>query len=137
MIASLEFTTHTKKRILLYSQHTIDRFVSVSVSRLLVAVLTIIGTAVILLWMHWQLALFILFLNPVVIYFTMVLGKQVKKLPMTLGDALKELENDDVIRSAMPGEMYKVYHHYKNDEWERFNHSVSNWDLENYLDCLP
>jgi ATP-binding cassette subfamily C protein len=59
---------------------TIDRFVSVSVSRLLVAVLTIIGTAVILLWMHWQLALFILFLNPVVIYCTMVLGKQVKKL---------------------------------------------------------
>ncbi|MFC3149601.1 ABC transporter ATP-binding protein [Litoribrevibacter euphylliae] len=59
---------------------TIDRFVSVSVSRLLVAVLTIIGTAVILLWMHWQLALFILFLNPVVIYCTMILGKQVKKL---------------------------------------------------------
>ena len=59
---------------------TIDRFVSVSVSRLLVAVLTIIGTAAILLWMHWQLALFIMFLNPVVIYFTMILGKQVKKL---------------------------------------------------------
>ncbi|WP_284377965.1 ABC transporter ATP-binding protein [Litoribrevibacter albus] len=59
---------------------TIDRFVSVSVSRLLVAVLTIIGTAVILLWMHWQLALFILFLNPVVIYCTMILGKQVKTL---------------------------------------------------------
>jgi glutamine synthetase len=56
---------------------------------------------------------------------------------MTLGDALTELANDDVIRSAMPDEMYKVYHHYKNDEWERFNHSVSNWDLENYLDCLP
>jgi glutamine synthetase len=56
---------------------------------------------------------------------------------MTLGDALTALEKDDVIRSAMPGEMYKVYHHYKNDEWERFNHSVSNWDLENYLDCLP
>ncbi len=59
---------------------TIDRFVSVSVSRLLVAVLTIIGTAVILLWMHWQLALFILFLNPVVIYCTMILGKHVKTL---------------------------------------------------------
>ncbi|GAA3932738.1 ABC transporter ATP-binding protein [Litoribacillus peritrichatus] len=59
---------------------TIDRFVSVSVSRLLVAVLTIVGTAVILLWMHWPLALFILFLNPVVIYCTMVLGKKVKTL---------------------------------------------------------
>jgi len=71
------------------------------------------------------------------IYAAMEAGKQVKKLPMTLGDALIALEKDDVVRSAMPGEMYKVYHHYKNDEWERFNHSVSDWDLENYLDCLP
>jgi ATP-binding cassette subfamily C protein len=30
--------------------------------------------------MHWQLALFILLLNPAVIYFTMVLGKRVKDL---------------------------------------------------------
>ncbi len=71
------------------------------------------------------------------IYEAMDAGKQVKKLPMTLGDALRELEKDEVIRSSMPGEMYKVYHHYKNDEWERFNHSVSDWDLANYLDCLP
>lgn len=59
---------------------TVDRFVGSSVSRLLVAVLSILGTAVILLWMHWQLALFILFLNPVVIYVTMVIGKKVKHL---------------------------------------------------------
>ncbi|NKB76436.1 MAG: glutamine synthetase [Gammaproteobacteria bacterium] len=71
------------------------------------------------------------------IYAAMEAGKQVKKLPMTLGDALKELAADDVVRSAMPGEMYKVYNHYKTDEWERFNHSVSDWDLDNYLDCLP
>ena len=59
---------------------TIDRFVGSSVSRLLVAVLTILGTAIILLWMHWQLALFILFLNPVVIYLTTSIGKRVKNL---------------------------------------------------------
>ena len=47
-------------------------------------------------------------------------GKQVKKLPMTLGDALAALEKDDVIRSAMPGEMYRLYDEYKRDEWERF-----------------
>ena len=64
-------------------------------------------------------------------------GKLVKKLPMTLGDALEALADDEVIKSSMPGEMYKVYSHYKGDEWERFNHSVSDWDLENYLDCLP
>ncbi|MBV0932896.1 ABC transporter ATP-binding protein [Marinobacterium weihaiense] len=59
---------------------TVDRFVGSSVSRFLVAVLSIIGTAVILIWMHWQLALFILFLNPFVIWMTMAVGKRVKHL---------------------------------------------------------
>lgn len=59
---------------------TVDRFVGSSISRLLVASLSIIGTAVILFWMHWQLALFIMLLNPAVIYFTTVIGKRVKHL---------------------------------------------------------
>ena len=59
---------------------TIDDFVGTTVSRLLVAVLTVIGVAVILLWIHWQMALLILLVNPIVIYFTMVLGKHVKEL---------------------------------------------------------
>ncbi|PIE25313.1 MAG: ABC transporter ATP-binding protein [Neptuniibacter caesariensis] len=59
---------------------TIDRFLGSSLSRLLIALLSILGTAIILLWMHWQLALFILFLNPVVIYFTTRVAKQVKVL---------------------------------------------------------
>jgi len=59
---------------------TIDRFLGSSLSRLLIASLSITGTAIILLWMHWQLALFILFLNPVVIYFTTAVGKKVKQL---------------------------------------------------------
>lgn len=59
---------------------TVDRFVGESVSKLLVAALSIIGTAIVLLLLHWPLALFILFMNPLVIYFTMVIGKQVKRL---------------------------------------------------------
>ena len=59
---------------------TIDNFVGTTVSKLLVAVLTVTGTAAILLWMHWQLGLFILLLNPVVIYFTRVVGANVKHL---------------------------------------------------------
>ncbi|OQW94085.1 MAG: ABC transporter ATP-binding protein, partial [Beggiatoa sp. IS2] len=59
---------------------TLDNFIGASISRLLVAVLTIVGTAVILLWMHWQLALFILLLNPVVIYLSTHLGRKVKVL---------------------------------------------------------
>lgn len=59
---------------------TIDTFIGTTVSKLLVAVLTVAGTAIILLWMHWQLGLFILLLNPVVIYFTRVIGSNVKNL---------------------------------------------------------
>lgn len=59
---------------------TVDEFVGSTVSKLLVAVLTIIGVAIILLIMHWQIALLILFANPIVIYFTTVLGKRVKEL---------------------------------------------------------
>ncbi len=58
----------------------VDNFVGVTLSKFLVAVLTLIGVTVILLWMHWQLALFILLMNPVVIYLTMVMGKKVKEL---------------------------------------------------------
>lgn len=58
----------------------IDEFVSVSTSKFLVAVLSIIGTAAVLIWMNWQLALFILILNPVVIYATTVFGRKVKQL---------------------------------------------------------
>jgi len=59
---------------------TLDNFIGNTASKMLIAVLTIIGTAVILLWMHWQLGLFILLLNPVVIYFTKVVGSRVKDL---------------------------------------------------------
>jgi ATP-binding cassette subfamily C protein len=58
----------------------IDQFVGSATAKFLVAVLSILGTAAVLLWMHWQLALFILFLNPLVIYVTMVFGRKVKEL---------------------------------------------------------
>ncbi len=59
---------------------TIDNFIGSALSKFLVAILIIIGIAVTLLWIHWQLALFILIMNPIVIYFTTVLGKKVKEL---------------------------------------------------------
>jgi len=70
-------------------------------------------------------------------YEAMEAGKEVKRLPMTLGEALDALAEDAVIRAAMPGEMYRVFNHYKRDEWEKFNHTVTEWDLNTYFDCLP
>ncbi len=58
----------------------VDQFVGSATAKFLVAVLSILGTAIVLLWMHWQLALFILFLNPLVIYVTTVFGRRVKEL---------------------------------------------------------
>lgn len=69
---------------------TLDAFIGETLSRFVVAVLTLTGTAAILLWMHWQLALFILLLNPVVVFATVRLGKTVKHL--------KKQENDSTAR---------------------------------------
>ncbi len=58
----------------------VDQFVGSTVGRFLIAVLTLLGVAAILLWVHWPLALFLLFMNPLVVYFTVVVGKRVKDL---------------------------------------------------------
>jgi len=58
----------------------IDAFIGSALSKFIVALLSIMGVAIILLWIHWQLALFILVMNPLVIYFTTVLGRKVKRL---------------------------------------------------------
>lgn len=58
----------------------IDAFIGSALSKFIVASLSIIGVAAILLWIHWPLALFILIMNPIVIYFTTVLGRKVKDL---------------------------------------------------------
>jgi glutamine synthetase len=71
------------------------------------------------------------------IYAAIKAGKQVKKLPLSLGDALDALAEDEVIKEAMPGEMYRVFMHYKRDEWEKFLATVTEWDVNTYLDALP
>jgi glutamine synthetase len=71
------------------------------------------------------------------IYEAMAGGKEVKRIPMTFGDALDALAADEVIKQALPGEMYNVFMHYKRDEWERYCATVSDWDVKEYLDVLP
>jgi glutamine synthetase len=56
---------------------------------------------------------------------------------MTFGDALDALEADEVVKKALPGDMYRVFMHYKRDEWERHCAQVSDWDVNEYLDVLP
>ncbi|NVC95173.1 ABC transporter ATP-binding protein [Vibrio natriegens] len=59
---------------------TIDQFIGSTLAKFLVSLLTVIGTAIVLLWLDWRLGLFILLVNPVVIYFSRKLGSMVKHL---------------------------------------------------------
>lgn len=59
---------------------TLDKFLGETLSRLLISILSVVGTAVVLLLLNWQLGLFILLLNPVVVYFSSRLGARVKHL---------------------------------------------------------
>ncbi len=59
---------------------TIDSFVSTTISKLIVAVLILIFSAVVLIAIHWQLALFILITNPIVVLFTVKLSRNIGKL---------------------------------------------------------
>ncbi|MDP2028025.1 MAG: ABC transporter ATP-binding protein [Thiobacillus sp.] len=82
-IALSEFETVGSGRVTSHfvtDLNAIDSFLGASISGLVVAVLTLIGVAAVLFWMHWQLALFILLLNPLVILFSTRLGKRVKDL---------------------------------------------------------
>jgi len=67
----------------------IDNFISVTLSRVIVSILSILGTAMILLFIHWKLALIILFFNPLVILFTITMGKKVKKLKQKENSAVE------------------------------------------------
>jgi len=71
------------------------------------------------------------------IYHAIDEGKLVKKLPMNLGQALDAMNEDEVIKSALPGDMLRVFNHYKYDEWARFMATCTEWDLRTYIDYLP
>ncbi|MDD3603088.1 MAG: ABC transporter ATP-binding protein [Sulfurovum sp.] len=59
---------------------TIDGFIGTTISRFIIAALTLVFSAAVLLWIHWQLALFILITNPIVVFFTAKLSRNIGKL---------------------------------------------------------
>ncbi|ARV72646.1 ABC transporter ATP-binding protein [Vibrio campbellii] len=59
---------------------TIDKFIGSTLAKFVISFLTVIGTAIVLLWLDWRLGLFILLVNPIVIYLSRKLGSMVKHL---------------------------------------------------------
>jgi len=92
----------------------IDDFVGGAVAKFIVAALSIIGTAVVLLWMHWQLGLFILLLNPAVVYVTMVFGRRVKQMKRRENSAYQAFQESiaetlDAIQQIRAGNRERFY----------------------------
>ena len=54
-------------------------------------------------------------------------------LPANLSEALDELEQDEVIKTAMGSKYADYYIQVKRAEWKRYHDSVSQWEVENYL----
>ncbi|MEF2507470.1 ABC transporter ATP-binding protein [Vibrio mimicus] len=72
---------------------TIDQFIGSTLSKFLISLLTVFGTAIVLLWLEWRLGLFILLVNPIVIYFSRMLGGQVKHLKKRENQAFERFQN--------------------------------------------
>ncbi|MGC9462291.1 ABC transporter ATP-binding protein, partial [Vibrio genomosp. F10] len=72
---------------------TIDKFIGGTLSKFIVSLLTVLGTALVLLWLEWRLGLFILLVNPIVIYFSRKLGNRVKHLKKYENQSFERFQN--------------------------------------------
>jgi ATP-binding cassette subfamily C protein len=71
----------------------IDQFIGDTVARFVTAVFALTGIAVVLFLLSWKLALLILFLNPIIVMFTVVLGRRVRELKRRENSAFEALQD--------------------------------------------
>lgn len=60
---------------------------------------------------------------------------KVKKLPLNLLDAIRELDKSKIIRDGFGDELINSYVKLKNHEWTSYNKYLSTWERNNTLDC--
>ena len=93
--------------------NTIDSFIGTTVSKFIISILTICFTGIVLLMIDWQLAIFILVTNPVVVYFTSKLARNVGKLKR------EENKATELFQSTL-GETLELFHQIKAANKELF-----------------
>lgn len=93
--------------------NTVDSFIGATVSRFVISILTLIFTAIVLLMIHWKLAIFILVTNPIVVFFTANLARNVGKLKR------KENAATELFQSTL-GETLELFHQIKAANKEQF-----------------
>ena len=58
-----------------------------------------------------------------------------KQLPANLLDALRSLEQSTVFKQSLGESFVTSYLNLKYQQWEQYSSSITNWELENTLDC--
>ena len=59
--------------------------------------------------------------------------RNVGLLPSSLGEAIDELERDDLVRQALGDHVYDRFVEAKRAEWDEYRGQISSWELERYL----
>ncbi|HUG47094.1 MAG TPA: glutamine synthetase family protein [Candidatus Limnocylindria bacterium] len=60
----------------------------------------------------------------------------IKELPGTLGEAIDELERDEVIGEALGEHILSRFVEAKRQEWDEYRMQVTSWELERYLEAF-
>ena len=61
--------------------------------------------------------------------------KGIGEMPGNLGEALDELEKDEVIAEALGDHVFGRYVEAKREEWDSYNMHISEWELDRYLEA--
>jgi glutamine synthetase type III len=61
--------------------------------------------------------------------------KNATKLPANLLDAIRKLDGNKVIRAGLGDELINAYVKLKNEDWNNFTRSLSDWERAHTLDC--
>jgi glutamine synthetase len=60
--------------------------------------------------------------------------RNVATLPATLGEAIAELEANEVVRDALGEHVFERLTEAQRQDWDAFRHHVSSWELDRYLE---
>jgi glutamine synthetase len=58
---------------------------------------------------------------------------KIRSLPANLGEAVDQLERDEVVREALGGHIFEHFIHHKRTEWHEYIGAVHPWELDRYL----
>jgi glutamine synthetase len=67
---------------------------------------------------------------------TRIAERGIRELPGTLGEALDELERDEVVAEALGDHVLSRFMDAKRQEWDEYRTQVSQWEVDRYLEAF-